>query len=394
MDPLPAYPPAALPPPAAPPPWPPVALPPAPDHVAAAGSGSHRRWPLVVLTAAGVITSALGVAAGAAGADAAAASTAAHLEASGDFARAVSLDEVLEGRTGLLFVLDPNAASTASSTEERTLLAWATALGRAGKIDAAVALYRSLTAGPLGAQASEGVAVLLYTSATRDAAQGAYSSAILRLRQVVALAPGTADGRLAQRELPLDQVGEARQLLAAGKGADAVVALDAVIASGSAAATASANLVYPAALLVAGQEEVAQQSYKEALGTLHKLVTAFPATTQAAQAQAMLAAPVSVSGTLVGRNGAPVPAPVRLSTNYKSLPGGTYRTSGPFYYSTANASGDFTFPAVPVGGPYILEVFTGGNWTTLVDPTSGQPAHPVKVSALVPVDLTFVVLPS
>jgi len=47
-----------------------------------------------------------------------------------------------------------------------------------------------------------------------------------------------------------------------------------------------------------------------------------------------------------------------------------------------------------VGGPYILEVFTGGNWTTLVDPTSGQPAHPVKVSALVPVDLTFVVLPS
>jgi hypothetical protein len=394
MDPRPAFPPAAHPPPDAPPPWPPVAPPAAPLHVPAAGTWSCRRWPLVVLTLAGVVTTALGVAAGAAGADAAAAANAAHLEASGDFARAVSLDEVLEGRTGLLFVLDPSAASNASTTEERTMLAWAKALGRSGKVDAAVALYRSLTAGPLGAQASEGIAVLLYTSATRDAAQGAYSSAILRLQQVVALAPGTADGRLAQRQLPLDQVGEARQLLAAGNGADAVAVLDAVTASGSVAAIASANLLYPAALLVAGQEEVAQQSYKEALATLHKLVTRFHGTAQAAQAQAMLAAPVPVSGTLVGHNGVPVPAPVRLSTNYKSLPGGTYRTSGPFYYATANASGDFTFTAVPVGGPYILEVFTGGNWTTLVDPTSAQPAHPVKVSALVPVDLTFVVLPS
>src|ERR1700676_3866494 len=134
MDPRPAYPPAAPPPPDAPPPWPRSAPRPPPHQVAAGGTGSPRRWPLVVLTIAGVLTSALGVAAGAAGADAAAASTAAHLEASGDFARAVSLDEVLEGRTGLIFVLDPNAASTASSTEERTLLAWATALGRAGKI--------------------------------------------------------------------------------------------------------------------------------------------------------------------------------------------------------------------------------------------------------------------
>jgi tetratricopeptide (TPR) repeat protein len=394
MDRRPAYPPAAQPPPDAPPPWPPIAPPLAPHDIAAGGTGSPRRWPLVVLTIAGVLTSALGVAAGAAGADAAAASTAAHLEASGDFARAVSLDEVLEGRTGLIFVLDPSAASTASTTEERTLLAWAKALGRSGKIDAAVALYRTLTSGSVRAQASDGIAVLLYTSATRDAAQGAYSSAILRLQQLVALAPRTADGRLAQRQLPLDQVGEARQLLAAGKGADAVAALAAVIASGSAAAIVSANLLYPVALLVAGQEEVAQQSYKEAIGTLHHLVMAFPGTAQAAQAQAMLSAPVPVSGTLVGRNGAPVPAPVRLSTNYKSLPGGTYRTSGPFYYATANASGDFTFPKVPVGGPYILEVFTGGNWTTLVDPTSGQPAHPVKVGELVPVDLTFVVLPS
>jgi hypothetical protein len=107
----------------------------------------------------------------------------------------------------------------------------------------------------------------------------------------------------------------------------------------------------------------------------------------------MLAAPVTVSGILVARSGAPESGPVRLSTNYKAQPGGTYRTSGPFILSTADSSGDFTFGSVPVGGPYVLEFFAAGNWTTLIDPTNGQPSHPVKVTSLIPVDLTFVVLP-
>jgi hypothetical protein len=39
-------------------------------------------------------------------------------------------------------------------------------------------------------------------------------------------------------------------------------------------------------------------------------------------------------------------------------------------------------------------VFANGNWTTLINPSTNQPANPVMVTALVPVDLTFVVLPS
>jgi tetratricopeptide (TPR) repeat protein len=341
-----------------------------------------------------LVTAALGVAAGAASATAAAVSTAAHLEAGGDFARAIAVDETIETRTGLPFVFNASAASDAARTEELTLLAWAKALGGEGRIDEAVALYRSVATGSLRARANDALAALLYASSARDAARGAYSSAILRLEQIIALAPRTADGRLAQRQLPFYQAGEARQLLAAGRAADAVAILDTIVAGSSAQATQTAAGLYPSALLVAGQEAVAQQSYKEALVDLRRLVAQYPGTAQASQALAMLSAPVPVSGTLVSRNGTPASGPVRLSTHYTAEPGGTYRTSGPFYYSTSDAGGNFTFRAVPIGGPYILEVFSGGNWTTLINPGNAQPAHPVKVTALLPVDLTFVVLPS
>ena len=56
-----------------------------------------------------------------------------------------------------------------------------------------------------------------------------------------------------------------------------------------------------------------------------------------------------------------------------------YQTSAPFFYTTSDASGDFTFSAVPIGGPYVLEVFSDGNWTTLINPTTNQPANPVTV---------------
>ncbi len=55
-----------------------------------------------------------------------------------------------------------------------------------------------------------------------------------------------------------------------------------------------------------------------------------------------------------------------------------YQTSAPFYNTTADASGDFTFRSVPIGGPYVLEVFSDGNWTTLINPTTepaGAPRH-------------------
>ena len=101
-----------------------------------------------------------------------------------------------------------------------------------------------------------------------------------------------------------------------------------------------------------------------------------------------------MTGTLVTHVGMPISDKVRLSSNYKSEPGGMYQTSGPFYTTTADASGDFSFSDIPVGGPYVLEVFADGNWTTLINPTTNQPADPVMVTPLVPVDLTFVVLSS
>ncbi len=42
----------------------------------------------------------------------------------------------------------------------------------------------------------------------------------------------------------------------------------------------------------------------------------------------------------------------------------------------------------------MLEVFSGGNWSTLINPGTNLPADPVMVTPLVPVNLTFVVLPS
>jgi tetratricopeptide (TPR) repeat protein len=333
------------------------------------------------------------VALGAAGATSSATSKAAQLETHGNFAAAIALDAVIEGRTSPLFVLDASAASTASDAEEQTLLAWARALGREGKVDEAVALYRAVSERSLRTEATASLASLLYASSASDAAHGAYPAAIARLEEILALAPGTATASQAKRQLPIDRVGEAGELINGGHAADAVALLDEVVDEGSAPATNTAATLYPAALLIAGQEEIAQLSYKEAVVNLQRLVAKFPGTAQALQAQAMLAAPVPVSGTLVARNGAPESGPVRLSTNYKAEPGGTYKTSGPFINSAADSSGDFTFASVPVGGPYVLEFFSEGNWTTLIDPTTGQPSHPVKVAALVPVDITFVVLP-
>jgi tetratricopeptide (TPR) repeat protein len=293
-----------------------------------------------------------------------------------------------------VYVLDPTAAAAASAAEAETVLDWARTVGRAGRIDEAVALYRSVTREPMRTRAIAALGALLLASSSADAARGAYPSAIARLEQIITLAPETAAAAQAQRQLPIDQAGEAGRLLTAGDGPDAVRLLATVVAGGSTVATRTADSLYPEALLVAGQEEIAQLSFVEALADLQHLVTGFPQSEHATQARALLTAPQQVSGTLVDRAGIAASGPVRLSTNYKAEPGGTYKTSGPFYTATADRSGDFTFTAVPVGGPYVLEVFSDGNWTTLIDPSTGQPAHPVKVTALIPVDLTFVVLPS
>jgi tetratricopeptide (TPR) repeat protein len=388
-------------PPSAPPPWPPPPSPSLSRHEAwtlepaarPIGPVPRRRWPVASFVIAVLVVGMAGIALGAAGSTAAAASQAAQLEAAGEYPSAIAIDQVIEGRTGPLFILDASAAGAASAAEEQTLLAWARSLGRKGQVDEAVVLYRSVRNGSLRPKATEALASLLYASSMSDAAHSAYPAAIARLQEIIALAPGTAAAAEAQRQLPIDQAGEARVLVAAGHAADAVTLLDQVVAEGSAQASAIAASLYPAALLIAGQEEIAQLSYKEAVVDLQGLVARFPGTAQALEAQSMLSAPVAVAGTLVARSGVPQSGAVRLSTNYKAEPGGTYKTSGPFIVSAADSSGDFIFRSVPVGGPYVLEFYAGGNWTTLIDPTTGQPSHPVKVTALVPVNLTFVVLP-
>jgi hypothetical protein len=187
-------------------------------------------------------------------------------------------------------------------------------------------------------------------------------------------------------------VGEAGVLVTSGRAADAVALLQTVLTEASVEATRTAMSLLPAALLAAGQQDLAHDSYHEAAQTLTQLVNSFPSTPDAVEAGAMLHAPEVVSGTLVMHSGAPISARVRLSSNYKTEPGGMYQTTAPFYYTTADGSGDFTFSSVPVGGPYVLEVLSNGNWTTLINPNTNKPANPVTVTALVPFDLTFVVL--
>ena len=158
------------PPPSQPPPWPPPeawqaprpwpGTPPQPPRdepapASAAGVPGRRRWPLAALVVAALVMALAGVAAGASGATSAAASSAARLVASGDFGRALALDEEISERTGPLYAFDGSAATHAVSAGERTLLAWAAALGRAGNVDAAVALYRSERAPSFRREATE-----------------------------------------------------------------------------------------------------------------------------------------------------------------------------------------------------------------------------------------------
>ncbi len=180
-------------PPSAPPPWPPPLAPTQPrldasnpwtpePAVRSYQPAPRRRWPVASLVIAALLLAMAGVALGAAGSTASAASTAAQLEAAGDFAAAIAVDEVIEGRTGPLFILDTSAASTATAAEEHTLMAWARFLGRKGEVDEAVVLYRSVTDRSLRPEATAALATLLYSSSTSDAAHQAYPAAIARTR--------------------------------------------------------------------------------------------------------------------------------------------------------------------------------------------------------------------
>lgn len=387
MDPNPAPPPVPVaddwpPPPPAPPYWPePVASP-------------RRHWPVVALVIAGVVSGTAGAAVGMASGTAAATTTAATLADRGFYAQSIAIDEEIAGRTGPLYVVDEGAAADALRAAEQTVMAWAAYLGRKGEVDSAVALYRTVSAPALRRPALDAMAALLLKTSTADAAQAEYPSAISRLLEISILAPSSPGGVQVARLLPVDQAGEAGVLISTGRAADAVTILDTVVRERSAQATRTADSLFPSALLAAGEQDLAHDAYLEARSAIDQLVTTFPSSAEAALGQAMLVAPQSVTGTLVTHLGLPISDRVRLSSNYKAEPGGMYQTTGPFYSTTADASGDFSLSHVPVGGPYVLEVYADGNWTTLINPTTNEPADPVTVTPLVPVDLTLVVLSS
>ena len=84
---------------------------------------------------------------------------------------------------------------------------------------------------------------------------------------------------------------------------------------------------------------------------------------------------------------------VRLAGHFVRSDHGDF-ANGPFFTTRSGATGDFRFPAVPPGGPYVVQVQRGGDWLTPVDTVSGDAAYPVTVTPLTPVDLAFVIVPS
>jgi hypothetical protein len=347
---------------------------------------------VVLLAICIFLAAATGVTLGAAASTSSSTSTASSLAAEGQYAKAIAIDDALAGRGGPIAALNPGAPGAARMAAQETLMAWAATLGRMGRVDVAVTLYRSVTTPTLRTRALDALAALLLKTATADAGQALYPNAVQRLNEIETIAAASPAGVQAARQLPDDQVGEAELMVTAGRAADAVAILQIVLKEDSAQAIRTAQSLLPAALLAAGEQDLAHDSYLEAVQTLQQLEAGFPGTAEAVQAVAMLAAPQVVSGTLVTHSGAPISARVRLSSNYKAEPGGMYQTSPPFYFTTADSEGDFSFSGVPIGGPYVLEVLSNGNWTTLINPSSNQPANPVNVRPLIPVDLTFVVL--
>lgn len=349
-----------------------------------------RRRGLAVLVVLGaVVVGVLGAGLGAAGETRAAAQAARTATAGGDFGTAVAIDDALATRTGPVFALDRGDVDTAAHTSQSTLLTWAAALAHRGHADQAAVLLTSVTDPGLAGSAAGEQATLLLDAAQQDATGGDYAGALQRLDELSRLHPsGSVAGKLAAL-MPQYQVGEAKVLTAAGHGSDAVTLLDQAASDPAAAAAVATSL--PAALLAAGREELNLFSYKEAAATLQRLIDSYGGTSQARTARQLMRDGQPVTGTLVDKSGHPISAQVRLSTHFFTTPGGYY-TTGPFYYATSDSNGAFTIPAVPVGGPYTFEILRGGGWTTFVDPVSGEPAMPVTVAPLVPVDMAFIAL--
>lgn len=310
--------------------------------------------------------------------------------AAGDAGGAVGLDASVAGRNGLLMVFDPGAPDAAAHDEQVARLAWARQLAGGGDIDAAIAALAQVSQPSLLGAAATVRTEVLVAAADTAVKRGQPSLALQRLHEASDAGPPAAMVSEIASRRAADEVAAAAQLLSAGRPEDALAFLDDARVYGAAAAAAP---LYPAALLAAARDQLSAFEYAAAAANLQRLIGEDPYTAQAVTARSLLRRPQAVSGTLVDSAGHPASGRVRLGSHYSVLYGG-YATSGPFYYGIADAAGDFRFADIPVGGPYVLEYYRGGGWMTLVDPRTDQPANPVTVNPLTPVDLTFIVLPN
>ena len=310
--------------------------------------------------------------------------------AAGEPAQAVSLDEAVAGRSGFLMLLDPGGSSSAAHDGQVARIAWAQQLAAAGKVDSAVAVLALVGQPSLAGAAEQARATILVNAAAQAVKAGNAQLALLRLAEADdGNIPATTQQAIATLRAA-DEVAAAADLVRSGRAPDALALLDDATAHGAAGTAASA---YPATLLAAARAELPLADFVEAATTLQRLAGTYASSAEAATARRLLAAAQPVAGTLVDSAGHGAAGRVRLSTHFTQLNGGGYVTGGPFYTSNTDGDGNFTITGVPVGGPYVLEYFRDGNWMTLVDPRTDQPADPVTVAPLQPQDLTFIVLP-
>jgi hypothetical protein len=314
----------------------------------------------------------------------------------GDFLQAVAIYRVLEEKGGGVLLLAHGAVSAAPTDAGRTVVDWAGALDKAGHADQALALLdnaESLSGvvlpEPDTARARADIAL---RSATAEAAAGHWDVALHRRDQLREGSPPADLAAQGEKLRPSYALKAAQQLLETGHGEQAVTALDDVVhQAGSSPEAAQAQGLMPRALLTAGQENLDAHDQSRALADLQRLVSDFGTTAQARQARVLLRSPESVTGTVV-RGSTPVAhLQLRLGSHFTQV-GSGYRTSGPYYYTTTDSRGDFTVDSVPVGGPYVVELFEASGWTTTVGPDG--PAYEFTVQPLTPVDLAFIVLPA
>jgi hypothetical protein len=331
-------------------------------------------------------------------------SQAVDLRATGQFDRAIAVYRVLENEGGGIVLLARGAVNAAPGDAGKTVLEWATALDRAGHADTALTLLDN-------AQTLSGVrlpqpdtatlhADIALRSAKAEAKAGHWDVALHRLDQLRAggrldqlagSAPPTSMLSEGESLRPSYALKAAQLLLDQNKGAAAVAALDDVVKqAGKAPESTQAQSLLPRALLAAGQQALDGHDQAQALAYLQRVVSDFGTSAQARTARVLLRAPQSVTGTVVRGSNPVSRLQIRLGSHFRQV-GDAYQTSGPYYYATTDARGDFTVDGVPVGGPYVVELLEGAGWTTTVGPDG--PAYQFTVQPLTPVDLAFVVLP-